>query len=77
MLSTGIDGSEFSRKKKHPDVAYRSHEFFDMTARGAMEVGQESVRVPRVGKTCVENSLCRDIFFPDISLGLLRMTTKS
>merc|ERR1712106_171428 len=47
---SGIDGSEFSRKKKHPDVAYRSHEFFDMTARGAMEVGQESVRVPREPK---------------------------
>ena len=49
VLSAGIDGSEFSRKKKHPDVAYRSHELFDMTApRGAMEGGQEGVRVPRV-----------------------------
>ena len=49
VLSAGIDGSEFSRKKEHPDVAYRSHELFDMTApRGAMEGGQEGVRVPRV-----------------------------
>jgi len=48
VTGSGIDGSEFSRKKKHPDVAYRSHEFFDMTApRGAMEGGQEGVRVPR------------------------------
>jgi len=46
---SGIDGSEFSRKKKHPNVAYRSHELFDMTApRGAMEGGQDGVRVPRV-----------------------------
>jgi len=45
---SGIDGSEFSRKKKHPNVAYRSHELFDMTApRGAMEGGQDGVRVPR------------------------------
>lgn len=28
---TGIDGSSFSRKKKHPDVAYKSHDFFDPT----------------------------------------------
>merc|ERR1711892_537125 len=52
VTGSGIDGSEFSRKKKHPDVAYRSHEFFDMTApRGAMEGGQEGVRVPREPKT--------------------------
>jgi len=44
---SGIDGSEFSRKKKHPDLAYKSHEFFDITARGAMEGGLDSVRVPR------------------------------
>ena len=25
----GIDGSDFPRKKKHPDVAYRSHDIFD------------------------------------------------
>ena len=24
------DGVDFPRKKKHPDVAYRSHEFFDV-----------------------------------------------
>lgn len=48
VTGSGIDGSEFSRKKKHPDVAYKSHELFDMTApRGAMEGGQEGVRVPR------------------------------
>ena len=35
----------FLEKKEHPDVAYRSHELFDMTApRGAMEGGQEGVR---------------------------------
>jgi len=51
VSGSGIDGSEFSRKKKHPNVAYRSHEFFDMTApRGAMEGGQEGVRVPREPK---------------------------
>ena len=51
-ISAGIDGSEFSRKKKHPNVAYRSHELFDMTApRGAMEGGQDGVRVPRVSTT--------------------------
>jgi len=50
VSGSGIDGAEFSRKKKHPDVAYRSHEFFDMTATrsGAMEGGHEGVRVPRV-----------------------------
>jgi len=48
VSGSGIDGSEFSRKKKHPNVAYRSHELFDMTApRGAMEGGQDGVRVPR------------------------------
>jgi len=48
VSGSGIDGSEFSRKKKHPNVAYRSHELFDMTApRGAMEGGQDGVRIPR------------------------------
>merc|ERR1719233_357699 len=48
MVFVSQGGSEFSRKKKHPNVAYRSHELFDMTApRGAMEGGQDGVRIPR------------------------------
>jgi len=48
VSGSGIDGSEFSRKKKHPNVAYRSHELFDMTApRVAMDGGQDGVRVTR------------------------------
>jgi len=51
VSGSGIDGSEFSRKKKHPNVAYRSHELFDMTApRGAMDGGQDGVRVTREPK---------------------------
>ena len=31
----GIDGAEFSRKKKHPEIAYKSHDFFDPSAVAA------------------------------------------
>ena len=33
-LKTFSDDFNFSRKKKHPDVAYRSHEFFDSSLAG-------------------------------------------
>ena len=26
MSAGGIDGSDFSRRKKHPDLAYRAHQ---------------------------------------------------
>jgi len=29
MSAGGIDGSDFSRRKKHPDLAYRAHQIFD------------------------------------------------
>ncbi len=32
LLFAGIDGAEFPRKKKHPEIAYKSHDFFDPKA---------------------------------------------
>ena len=49
VMSSGIDGSEFSRRKKHPDVAYRSHQFFDSNGKGGGGEGVEpSTRTARV-----------------------------
>ena len=41
------DGVDFPRKKKHPDVAYRSHELFDVNGVAGKEANHAG-RVPRV-----------------------------
>lgn len=50
VMSAGIDGSDFSRRKKHPDLAHRTNDLFEVSPRpggGAMEVAVESGRAPR------------------------------
>jgi len=50
--TAGLDGSEFSRKKKHPEVAYKSHDFFDPNAvahgtRASRQAERESSAMQR------------------------------
>jgi len=45
---SGLDGAEFARKKKHPDIAYRSQLSNDMTTRGAMEQGGVQQEEPKM-----------------------------
>jgi len=37
MSAGGIDGSDFSRRKKHPDLAYRAHQIFDKQPSNGVE----------------------------------------
>ena len=44
---SGIDGSDFPRKKKHPSVAYRSHEFFDPAVAPGDRTSRVSIYIYR------------------------------
>ena len=58
-----LDDFNFSRKKKHPEVAYRSHEFFDtsLASTGVHSGGgnRMSESVDGSDKVCIKTFLIR------------------